>query len=561
MNTSYRNTLFFVIVISMVMMIPFLGLTDFNTKGEPREAVVAYTMLENGNWILPVNNGGDIPYKPPFFHWCIALCSLLPGYVSEFTSRLPSALALVFMTIGGFVFYAKRKNPEVALLAALLTLTSFEVHRAGYACRVDMMLAALVVGALYLLYRWYERGMHNMPWLAILCMSAAMLTKGPVGIILPCLVTGVFMLVEKEKFWSTFGRFVVIALLAMIIPLMWYYAAYQQGGDEFLALVKEENIDRFLGKMSYESHVEPFYYNFITLIAGWLPWTVALVISLFVLPWKRFSKSAFMESVRKADKLQVFSWLAFLIVLFFYCIPKSKRSVYILPCYPFMAFLLAEYVVWLAKNKLAVLKSYAGFIAVVCVLLTVAFVVVRCGAVPDSMFHGRHAAQNLAMLHNLESLGINPYTLLMLLLPLAAGGFAIWILLRKAPARQLVVAMFASVMALYLAYDGVYQPAVLNAKADKYLAPAIAEKFDLTKLYSYNAIDMLHFFSMNFYLGDKIQTFDRKLPKEGVVMVSSGDRQKFFDLYGKQYGFRQVWAVDHLVESRDSVYFYDFRTK
>ena len=65
-----------VIVISCVMLLPFLGLTDFNTKGEPREAVVALSMLNSGDWILPVNNGMDIPYKPPFFHYCIALVSI-----------------------------------------------------------------------------------------------------------------------------------------------------------------------------------------------------------------------------------------------------------------------------------------------------------------------------------------------------------------------------------------------------------------------------------------------------------------------------------------------------
>ena len=65
MNIKYNKALWLIIILAIVMMIPFLGLTDFNTKGEPREAVVAYTMLEHGNWILPINNGGDIPYPPP----------------------------------------------------------------------------------------------------------------------------------------------------------------------------------------------------------------------------------------------------------------------------------------------------------------------------------------------------------------------------------------------------------------------------------------------------------------------------------------------------------------
>lgn len=136
MNIKYNKALWLIIILAIVMMIPFLGLIDFNTKGEPREAVVAYTMLEHGNWILPINNGDDIPYKPPFFHWCIAFFSLFIGHVNEYTSRLPSAVSLVLMTIGGFVFYAKRKNAQTSLIAAILTLTAFEVHRAGMNCRV-----------------------------------------------------------------------------------------------------------------------------------------------------------------------------------------------------------------------------------------------------------------------------------------------------------------------------------------------------------------------------------------------------------------------------------------
>ena len=132
----------------------FLGQTFFNTRGEPREAVVALSMLQQGNWVLPVNNGVELAFKPPFFHWCIAAISTVAGAVNEYTSRMPSALALSAMVLVGYVFYAKRRGAEVAFIAALLTLTNFEVHRAGVACRVDMVLTAMMVIALYQLYKW-----------------------------------------------------------------------------------------------------------------------------------------------------------------------------------------------------------------------------------------------------------------------------------------------------------------------------------------------------------------------------------------------------------------------
>ena len=557
MNIKYNKALWLITILAIVMLIPFLGLSDFNTKGEPREAVVAYTMLEHGNWILPINNGGDIPYKPPFFHWCIAFFSLFIGHVNEFTSRLPSAVSLVLMTIGGFVFYAKRKGTQISLIAAILTLTAFEVHRAGINCRVDMVNTAFMVGAMYLLYRWWEKGKHQLPWLAILCMSGATLTKGPVGIILPCFVMGVFMLTQRENFWGIVWRMALTALLSLIIPFCWYYAAYLQGGDEFLRLVKEENIDRFMGKMAYESHENPAWYNLLTLVMGWAPYTLLLLFSLFILPWKKFSKTRFLENAKKATPLQVFTWLAFLLILFFYCIPKSKRSVYLLPCYPFMAYLIAEYIVWMMKEKMEAIKVYAGVIASLAVILVIATLVIRAGGIPDTIFHGKHAADNIAMLHAIgeSTHGILFYVCYMFLI---IGAYHIFKALKKKETSQMMKYTLVMIIAIFITLDSTLQPAVLNTKADKHLAPVIEKKFDTSKLYSYISVDMLHFFSLNFYLGDKIQQFDKVLPQDGVLMIPESDVPDFKEKFGKDYTFQKVWEVKRLVECRHPVGFYRF---
>ena len=557
MNIKYNKALWLITILAIVMLIPFLGLSDFNTKGEPREAVVAYTMLEHGNWILPINNGGDIPYKPPFFHWCIAFFSLFIGHVNEFTSRLPSAVSLVLMTIGGFVFYAKRKDTQISLIAAILTLTAFEVHRAGINCRVDMVNTAFMVGAMYLLYRWWEKGKHQLPWLAILCMSGATLTKGPVGIILPCFVMGVFMLTQRENFWGIVWRMALTALLSLIIPFCWYYAAYLQGGDEFLRLVKEENIDRFMGKMAYESHENPAWYNLLTLVMGWAPYTLLLLFSLFILPWKKFSKTRFLENAKKATPLQVFTWLAFLLVLFFYCIPKSKRSVYLLPCYPFMAYLIAEYIVWMMKEKMGAIKVYAGVIASLVVILVIATLVIRAGGIPDTIFHGKHAADNIAMLHAIgeSTHGILFYVCNVFLI---IGAYHIFKALKKKETSQMMRYTLVMIIAIFITLDSTLQPAVLNTKADKHLAPVIEKKFDTSKLYSYMSVDMLHFFSLNFYLGDKIQQFDKVLPQDGVLMIPESDVPDFKEKFGRDYTFQKVWEVKKTVEWHSKVGFYKF---
>ena len=423
-------------------------------------------------------------------------------------------------------------------------------------CRVDMVNSALIVGAMYLLYRWWEKGKHQLPWLAILCMSGATLTKGPVGIILPCFVMGVFMLTQRENFWGIIWRMALTALLSLIIPFCWYYAAYLQGGDEFLRLVKEENIDRFMGKMAYESHENPAWYNLLTLVMGWAPYTLLLLFSLFILPWKKFSKTRFLENAKKATPLQVFTWLAFLLVLFFYCIPKSKRSVYLLPCYPFMAYLIAEYIVWMMKEKTGAIKVYAGVIASLAVILVVTAFVIRTGCIPDTIFHGKHAADNIAMLHAIGdsySFLFNACQIFLLI-----GAYHIFKALKKKETSQMMRYTLVMIIAIFITLDSTLQPAVLNTKADKHLAPVIEKKFDTSKLYSYMSIEMMHFFSLNFYLGDKIQQFDKVLPQDGVLMIPEGDMPDFKEKFGKDYALQKVWEVKRIVECRHPVGFYMF---
>ena len=163
-----KKAFWFIALLSVLVVVPFLGETIFYSKGEPREAIVALSMLESGNWILPVNYGTDIAYKPPFFYWSIAAVSSLFGEVTEFSARFPSALAFLAMQLVFFAFVAKRKNVQTAFLASILLLSSFEVHRAAVACRVDMVQVAFIVISLCLLFRWDEKGCRGVPWLAVL---------------------------------------------------------------------------------------------------------------------------------------------------------------------------------------------------------------------------------------------------------------------------------------------------------------------------------------------------------------------------------------------------------
>lgn len=550
--------LIWILLISILTIIPFLGLQEYNTKGEPREAIVAYSMLHENNWILPTNNGGDIAYKPPLFHWCIVAVSSVTGEVTEFTSRFPSAIALIVMVACGFVFYARRKNKEVALVAALLTLTAFEVHRAGFACRVDMLLTAFVVGALYLFYKWIEKDCKGIPLGAILCMSAATLTKGPVGIILPCFVIGVFLLLRGIYRFKPYLLLFVFAILACIIPACWYIAAYKEAGQAFINLIMDENFRRFTGKMSYDSHVNPFYYNFFTLIAGWLPWTLFVVVSLFFLKWKSASKSftrpgswfsSILMKARHADPVQLFTWLSFLLILFFYCIPKSKRSVYLLPAYPFMAVLIAEYLIYMWKVSVKPFRISGIFFGILAILLPILFICIKCGSVPTTIFHGKHAWESILLIQGLENIHLSFLNLFFIFLPLVIGVYTVVQIGKRRNAS--FVALFACIFSLYLTLDAVYLPAMLNTKSDKPFAEYIEKNVTKGNVYSYLSSDMLRFFMTDFYMGDKVRLFERDLPQEGWLIVGDKDKNEFFrKAYTKNYRFTPMM---HTVRPRADV--------
>ena len=145
MTELVKNKTFWMLLAACCLSVLLFLDFDYNTKGEPRESLVSYSMLHSGNWILPRNSVGEIAYKPPMLHWCIAAVSAVAGEVTEQTSRIPSALAFIALTLVTYLFFRRRCDEKTAILTALLTFTGYELHRMGYNCRVDMLLTFFIV--------------------------------------------------------------------------------------------------------------------------------------------------------------------------------------------------------------------------------------------------------------------------------------------------------------------------------------------------------------------------------------------------------------------------------
>ena len=573
MSDDRKKAFWFIALLSVLVILPFLGETIFYSKGEPREAIVAFSMLESGNWILPVNYGTDIAYKPPFFYWSIATVSSLLGGVTEYSSRLPSALAFLAMQLVFFSFIAKRKGVKTAFLASILLLSSFEVHRAAVACRVDMVQVSFIVISLCLLFRWDEKECRGIPWLAILLMGCATLTKGPVGSIFPCVSIGLYQLLRRRPFWKTFFRLFVIGILSLILYAAWISAAYVQGGQSFIDLMLEENTGRFMGKMSYDSHENPLWYNFLTIIWGWIPWTLVLLISLFGLKWKNISLlpegSSFGERIKKAwnkfrsqSPLQLFTWVVILFIFVFYCIPKSKRSVYLLPIYPFMAVLIAEYLLALVQRGAKVFKISAYIFASLALLLTITFAVVRLGLIPDSVWGtGKHAMENVGFMNALENVDLSFSKWLLVALPPIAGVCMLIALAKKADSRSLLYGIAGCILCLFVSLDGVYQPTVLSTKSDKRLAEEVNTYVQDGVMYSYTT-RLIRFYCTNYYLNDRMRNFTPGLSGTGYVMLSERTKEDFLKEYSDKYQLEEIYLTPYRsCDLRDKVLIYKFSEK
>ncbi len=544
----------FVAVVAILTVFPFIGLNEFHTKGEPREAVVSLSMLFQDNWILPINNGGDIPYKPPFFHWCIAAISVLLGGVSELTSRIPSALSFVVMITSTFAFYAKYADKKLAMLTAMVSLSTFELHRAGMNCRVDMMLTMAMVCSQYLLFRWWKDGMKQLPWLALISMSCATLTKGPIGVCLPCAVFAVFLLMRGVNFWTIVWKLALVAIISMIAPAMWYWAAYNQGGEEFWSLVYEENVGRLTGTMTYSSHEGPAIINFAFLISGFLPWTFVLLISLFFLPWKSYSLDKGLgikgwlkkkyEDLTSMSDVRLYTLLCGVLIVLFFCIPKSKRSVYLMPSFPFIAYFIAEYLKYLANEFPKACKIFKNILIGLIITVFVIHLLLVTGIVPESVYPKKDT--DFAMFSALAE-----YNKLLLFVVMIVVGALVFYFSRK----SLFTAMTALSIIFFSLLDAVYLPTVLNTKSVKNFSAEIAEAVPTGVIYSFLPVDLQmsgnpqHFFELDYYLNDRIHLFWKEKPSEGYLIVLKKDFQQFFDETSESklvdnYKFEEVLHAD-----------------
>jgi len=348
-----------------------LGGTGLIDETEPLFAEAARQMTVTGDWITPYFNGVTRFDKPPLIYWLMAIAYSTFG-VNEFAARLPSALAglaltsMSFYTLRHFGGWRLRKNasglPEqgkeiqssndaalsqwqswlVACLgSAMLALNPITLFfgRTGYS---DMLLSLCFGGALLAFFVGYaqpeQRQIQARWYLAFyVLMAFAVLTKGPVGVVLPGLIIVAFLLyVGKAKEVLQEMQVVRGALIFLIISVPWFILVTLRNSDYVSSFFGVHNFERFTNVVNH--HQGPIYFHLLIVLIGFAPWSIGLPSAIANI--KIFQRQNWQQLPRKAH-LGLFALFWFTIVLGFFTIAVTKYFSYTLPLMPAAAILLA----------------------------------------------------------------------------------------------------------------------------------------------------------------------------------------------------------------------------
>jgi 4-amino-4-deoxy-L-arabinose transferase-like glycosyltransferase len=205
-------------------------------------------------------------------------------------------------------------------------------------------------------------------------MGLGILAKGPVGIVLPTAVIGMFLLIvrlpsrsgESESWtvrsvlvrivapfeplhflttcWSMRPLTVIFAAAAVALP--WYWAVGLATNGEFLrSFFLDHNLGRATETMEHHSGTVLFY-------------PLAILVGFF--PWSVFAAPLAIDTVlqiRRRDRvhpgyLLAACWVGVYVVLF--SLVRTKLPSYVTPCYPALALLVGDYIDRWSRQSVAV---------------------------------------------------------------------------------------------------------------------------------------------------------------------------------------------------------------
>lgn len=364
---------FWVFIVGWIAFLWNLGNVGLVDETEPLFAEASRQMLVTGNWITPYFNGETRFDKPALVYWLQGIAYAVFG-VNEWAVRLPSALAaigLIGLSVYVVNWYLTRKDylenisqPRerwlaTVLAAALIGLSPLMIvwGRTGVS---DMLLTGCIASSLLCFFMGYaeaeEKPASKTRWYlaSYILIGAGILTKGPVGAVLPGLIIVAFTFylgnwrqVLKEM------RPLIGVLIVSAISLPWYILVTLQNGQTYIdSFFGYHNVERFTEVVN--GHSAPWYFYFIVVLLGFTPYSVYLPVAMANL---KFWQRKYWMLQPRSQQLGLFCFFWFTGIFAFFTIAVTKLPSYVLPLMPAAGILVALLFQDLATAKQATKNS------------------------------------------------------------------------------------------------------------------------------------------------------------------------------------------------------------
>jgi 4-amino-4-deoxy-L-arabinose transferase-like glycosyltransferase len=335
-----------------------LGSTGLVDETPPLFAASARAMAETGDWLTPRVNGLPRYDKPPLVYWLMGLGYLVPGQslwnpLGSWAASLPSALSsvVVMLALAGTLLRWPQPSPAAgaghgngvkgapspaltAFSAALAFALSPLVLIWSRVAVSDSLFTCTLTLALLLFWRRYADPEGQSWWPGWLLLGLAVLTKGPVALLLVGLTLALFAGWQGQaklliRLWRPLAGLGISAAVA----LPWYGAELLVEGEPFWrSFFGYHNLQRFTSVVNH--HLQPWWFFLPMLVVASLPFTPLLLLGLAqaLARGRRLTARASLGSFAAC-------WL--LVVFGFFTLAATKLPSYWLPATPAAGVLIA----------------------------------------------------------------------------------------------------------------------------------------------------------------------------------------------------------------------------
>lgn len=398
---------------------------DYWRPDEPDYARHAMEMLEQRDFLVPIQNGVPFPEKPILTYWgVVATAPFAGGEVTPFGSRVPSLLGGLLLVLAAVLAADWLGAPRDRWLAGTaFAVTPIAFWQAQF-LQMDALFSGLLACALLIQLK-LEDDPEPHPGLALaghVLLGLAVLTKGPLAVAASVLVAGASV-VARRSLEPVKRLYPVRAVLVVVlVAAPWYALSIGRfGWPYFYELIVKHNLVRFANAWD---HIHPFWYYAVEKVwADFFPWTLPAIAGVVAL-WRGGETS---RNPRLVALLRAVG-----VVFLFFSISRSKQGKYLLFLYPFLAAALALFVTRLreagagAGTALRVVRGILGVTATLLVVAAAALYPVAVRKAPDDA-------------------GLVPWVAL----PLGLGGVAALVLLARRR-TEVAGAAFALAAGLWL---------------------------------------------------------------------------------------------------------------